>query len=408
MKVLMINKFYYDFGGAESYMFGLTDLLKKKGIEVIPFSMRHPKNYETSFADYFVRNISFDTNENIFSKSISTIYSIEARQKIKKLIIDFKPDIAHIHNFNFLITPSILFELKKHNIPVIQTLHDPQIICPFHRLYNYEKKSICEKCKNGKFYNSVFTKCIKNSYSKSLIGMLESYIYHTLNTYESKIDIYISPSQFLKNKINDFGYNNFRIEVIPNYFDNSMLNDNISYEKFGLYIGRLSEEKGIKTLIDAIRNNENYNMKIVGDGPLKEELKYIFEEMPNLEYLGHRSRNEVKELLGRCLFTVVPSTWYENCPMSIIESLGNSKAVVASQLGGNVELIENQKTGLLFKVGDSGDLYDKMAQLFDNRNYAIKLGQMAAIASNKKHSAENHVNTIKEIYSELLRNRKSK
>ena len=181
-------------------------------------------------------------------------------------------DIAHLHNYNFQLTPSILFELKKRNIPVVNTLHDPQIICPHHRLFNYQQMAICEKCNGLKFHNAFLTKCIKNSYSKSFLGTIESYVYHLSKIYE-KIDLFISPSNFLMGKIIEFGMKNINIKMIPNFYNEEIIRKKVEYSNEVIYIGRISEEKGLATLIDAFRNLKELNLKIIGDGPEKQKLE---------------------------------------------------------------------------------------------------------------------------------------
>ena len=368
MNVLMVNKFYYNFGGAENYMFGLSKLLKERGHNIIPFSMEHPSNFKTEYEKYFVSEISYNGNSKVknIRYGLSSIYSFEARAKISSLLSEHQVDLAHLHNFNFQLTPSILFELKRRGIPVIITLHDPQIICPHHRLFNYEERAICEKCNGGKYYNAFKTKCIKNSYLKGFLGMMESYVYHLSGIYE-KVDLFISPSNFLKTKINEFGLKNLNIKVIPNFYIHEIISKEQEYNNEVLYIGRVSEEKGLSVLLKAMSNIKDIRLKIIGDGLIKDKLKKEVDEngLNNIEFLGHLPQNKIKTYLGNCMLLVVPSVWYENCPLTIIEAMINGKAVIASRLGGNVDLIEEGKTGLLFNAGDADDLATKI-------NYAIQ------------------------------------
>src|SRR4030042_2879925 len=193
MKILMINKFFYRKGGSEAYMFDLMNLLKNNGHEIIEFSMKDEKNEPSEFADYFINHISFNKREGLWrdlKKALHLLYSFEAKKKLKSLIKKEKPDIAHLHNFNFQLTPSILAVLKKHNIPVIWTMHDYHLICPNYKLFT--QGTVCERCKVNKFYNCFKYKCIKNNSAMSFLAMLEMYLHKLILKSYDKIDLFIS------------------------------------------------------------------------------------------------------------------------------------------------------------------------------------------------------------------------
>ena len=405
MNILTINKYYYNFGGAENYMFGLSKLLTERGHKVIPFSMRHPMNYKTDYSKYFVDEIDYNnaSSTDKIKSGLKSIYSAEARNNLSELLDEQTIDIAHIHNYNFQLTPSILFELKKKNIPIVNTLHDPQIICPHHRLFNYQEMAICEKCNGLKFRSAFLTKCIKNSYSKSFLGLLESYVYHRSKIYE-KIDLFISPSSFLKSKIIEFGMKNINIKMIPNFYNEEIVSDNVEYKDEIVYIGRVSEEKGLATLIKAVRNLKSVKLKIIGDGPVKQQLEKeaSTENLSNIEFLGHLSQDEIKSHLQKCLFLVIPSEWYENCPLTILEAMANSKAVLGSRLGGIVDLVEENKTGLLFNAGNEKDLEEKIKYMTAHREDVIKMGKCAGELAKKKYSPEKHIDFIEKEYQEII------
>ena len=251
MKILQINKYLKVVGGAETYMFQLSRALKELDIEVKFWGMEDPENNVSDFKGLEAKNVNYK-NQNALSKVNSvfnTIYSKSNKQKIAKVLDDYKPDIVHIHNYNFQLTPSILPEIKKRNIKVVQTIHDSQMVCPYHRLYNFQRDSVCTKCVQGSFVNCIKDRCFEGSILKSTIGAVESMFYHQNGYYEKYIDVYISPSKFLAELIKNRVHK--EIKVIPNFTETkSNLSQEINEEDYYLYYGRISEEKGILELLD--------------------------------------------------------------------------------------------------------------------------------------------------------------
>ncbi|HDX9659029.1 TPA: glycosyltransferase family 4 protein [Bacillus toyonensis] len=406
-KVLMINKFFYVRGGAEKYMFDLSDELNNREIDIVPFSMKDPKNRETKYDQYFVNNVSYDGEINIFNKisyGLKSIYSSEARKKIGQLLDVESPDIAHLHNYNYQLTPSILYELKKRNIPVVQTLHDPQVICPHHRLYDFNRNSICEDCKGHKYFNAVKNKCIKSSYLASALGAIESTVYHYLKTYEKNIDLFISPSEFLKDKIIEFGVLPEKIKVIPNFVDSDYWNYNEGNKGYILFIGRLSEEKGIQILIEAMKQVPDLKLKIAGTGPLSSWVDKIvkMEKLENVEILGYQSGEKLKQLLEESMATVIPAKWYENCPISILESYSCGKPVIGSNLGGIPDMVHNGETGLLFETGNIQDLVNKLKYVQENPDEMLDMGRKSRKLIETMYNKHKHVDDILKIYKEVI------
>jgi len=393
MKILMVNKFLYPKGGSEIYMLDLSRKLTDMGHEVFYFGMEDEQNTVEVKNGLTVKNLNFQ------SKSLKralypfkTIYSIEARNKMEKLIKIINPDIVHLNNYNYQITPSIIYAAKKYGIPIIQTIHDTNIICPYHRLYNFKEQKICEKCKGNKFYQCVATKCVDNSLSKSVIATIEAYTYKYLHTYKH-IKYLICPSRFMAEKLAEFGVSSRKIKVLHNFTVPNRGNFNVNKKEQVLYFGRISEEKGIKTLLEAIGELKNIKFVFAGAGPLSEELmKY-----PNIEYLGYKSGVELFDLISQSLFSIIPSEWYENCPMSILESFSLGTPVIGSNIGGIPELIKHDSTGLLYRTGDKEDLVSKINELYKNRS---KLAEMTkqCVGEADKYSIDNYYENIMEIY----------
>lgn len=407
MKILLINKFHYLRGGCERHVFDLAASLEKEGYRVIHFSMQDSRNFRSVEEKYFIEKVEFDK----FSfRSIGKIfYNRDAVHRLKRLIAEEKPDIAHLHNFAHHFSPAIISLLKKNNIPMVQTLHDYKMICPNYRLYN--QKGICESCRGEKYYNCVRYKCLKNSYPKSILAMLEAYWSRFLGTYE-KIDLFIAPSRYMRDTCIRFGISGNRIRVMCNAVSQSISNQSSSSNtnhlgSYILYFGRLSHEKGVDILVQAMSEIENKNLclKIAGVGPDQKEIRDLIEkhDLSNrVEMLGFKSGQDLADLISGARAIVMPSVWPENMPYSLLEAMENSKTVIVSDIGGMKELIESGKNGFYFKMGDPFDLAKKINELND-----FDLNKIGANA--KKTVAEltlsRYARDISKFYKDLNKNK---
>lgn len=403
-KILIINTFYYIEGGADTYAFQLVDLLKKEGHDVIFFCMQHPRNNPTSFEKYFVSNVDFQNRMNFWQKlkSIPRLFwSREANRKLRQLIENEKPHIAHIHNIHYEISPSIIYTLKRHNIPIVMTLHDYVLVCPLRTMY--VNNEVCDSCKGGNFFSAVRKKCIRGSYLASFIVYL-SFIFHKALKTFSHIDLFVSPSRFLADTFQRMG---FRSSIVtkPYCFDSAGdYNDSSMQQQGILYFGRLQAIKGLDVLIEAVRGLD-VNLRIVGRGPVEERLhaKLATENIRNVTIVGHMSQAQLKEELRRCLFVVQPSLWYENYPYSIIESFACGRAVIGSNRGGIPELVIDKQNGLLFDPVDPNDLRNKIQFLLHNRHLNHEWGLNAQCWVKKTTDIEDHYRTIIGFYQDAAR-----
>ncbi len=352
MKILMVNKFFYIKGGSETYYFALRRMLEALGHTVIDFSMEDEKNFPSPYSSFFVSNVDYNGKLSLgkkLSAAVNLIYSREAKKKLEALIRQEQPDIAHLHIFQRQISLSILDVLKAHNIPVIYTAHDLQMLCPNYQMLTKGKP--CEQCNGGHYMACTKNRCIKQSLSKSLLGTVEAY-YHKLTKRYDIIDHIITPSAFYKEKFEEFGVSPERVTHIPNFLDRSCPEVTPSDEPpYYLYLGRLSHEKGIPTLIEAARRT-GIRLKIVGSGPLYAELKQ--QESDCIRLLGFKSGQELTDLVGNAKAVVLPSEWYENGPYSAIEALQLSRPLIGARIGGIPELI--RENGFLFDSGNTQDL----------------------------------------------------
>lgn len=360
MKILMVNKFFYIKGGSETYYFALRRLLEKLGHTVVDFSMQDEKNFPSPYGELFVSNVDYNGKLSLGQKlraGVNLIYSREAKRKLEMLILREKPDVAHLHIFQHQISLSILDVLKKYGIPVIYTAHDLQMLCP-----NYQMLTggmVCERCRGGKYIQCVKNRCIKDSLTKSALGMVEAY-FNTLTQKYNIIDKIITPSAFYKRKFEEFGIAPQRIVHVPNFLDRicPLVNPATGEEPYYLYLGRLSHEKGIPTLIRAAKAT-GIRLKIVGNGPLYEELKK--EETENVMLLGFKSGQELTDLVGNAKAVVLPSEWYENGPYSAIEALQLGRPLIGADIGGIPELVRGN--GFLFESGNVQALVDAIRKL---------------------------------------------
>jgi len=384
MKILLVNKFYYRRGGDCIYMLNLEQLLKKHGHEVAVFAMDYPENQKTPWKKYFPANM------NKLMAFTRPFGSKEVKNKFNKLLNDFKPDVVHLNNIHTQLSPIIAELAHKRGIKVIWTLHDYKLLCPRYDCLR-DGKNICEKCFNGDKTFCKTCKCIKGSTLASLIGYQEAKKWD-MKRLETCTDIFICPSKFMAQKMIQGGFNQKKLVPLCNFIDITKCQRQY-FEKGDYYcfIGRLSHEKGVKTLIDAA-NKLPHKLKIIGGGPLLEELKDIANS--NIEFVGFKQWNEIKELVGEARFSVIPSEWYENNPLSVIEAQCLGTPVLGANIGGIPELIENEITGMIFESKNTTDLVQKIEAMWKhNFNYALIAQQ-----SQMKYNAENYYNQILEIY----------
>lgn len=369
MKILLINKFLHPNGGSETYIFELGKYLLSQGHQVQYFGMEHEGRIVGNEVNSYTTNMDFHQGSKI-SKLLypfKTIYSVEARRKLRLVLDNFKPDVCHLNNFNYQLTPSIIVEIdnwrKKNNIncKILFTAHDYQLVCPNHMCNNPNTNENCEKCLEGSFFNCTKGKCIHGSTLKSFIGTCEASFWK-LNGVYKKIDNIICCSEFLKTKMDTNPVFATKTVALHNFIQKSDYPMQ-SKKDYVLYFGRFSQEKGIKTLIEVCKKLPEINFVFAGTGPLESELS----EIPNINNLGFRTGDELKKLIAEARFTIYPSEWYENCPFSVMESQLYGTPVLGADIGGIPELIQDGITGELFESGNAEMLREKIEKLWNNK-----------------------------------------
>lgn len=405
MDILSVNKFFWRKGGSETVFFGEKKLLESDGHTVIPFSMKGEENYASEFSKYFVDKVDYD-DAGLFNKALSAskvIYSVDARAKMKRLLADFSPDVAHFHIFQHQISPSVFGPLRKRGVPIVLTLHDLKPLCPNYKMY--VNGVVCEACKGRRFYKAIANKCTKDSAVKSAVNAVEMYLHYALGYYQG-VDKYIAVSKFYRQKMIEHGFDSRQIVYLPNFVDASKFNVTGRDGRYALFFGRLSQEKGIQTLIDAAKLCDDIPIRVIGTGPMEQELKATVarEAKADVEFLGYKSGRELEDQIANASFTVVPSVWYENCPMTVLESMALGTPVVGASIGGIPELIEEGVDGITFDAGDPEDLARSMQTMWDDRRALIDMGAAGRKKIEERFNPASHLQSLKEIYRDVMHN----
>lgn len=390
MKILQVHNIYKLTGGEDSVLDAEKILLQKYGHNVSTFKV---------------------TNDNIkgfinkIKAGLSVSYSPKSKEELSLVLRDFKPDLVHVHNFFPLLTPSIYDACVEKNIPVIQTLHNYRTMCPGALLMRDGK--ICELCVKGSAYKSVLHGC----YRDSIIGtfavarMVENH--RAKGTWNTKVNRFIALTEFARNKFIEAGFPKEKIRVKSNFSSDSSSNTNdTNLKKNGaLFVGRLSQEKGLGTLIETW-SDLDIPLKVAGTGPLESELTHL--KNSAVTALGMLDQNSVRKEMSRAAFLVMPSEWYEGFPMVLVEAFSQGLPVVASRLGGMAEIVEDGITGLHFETGNEKDLAVKVQWLHDHPEESRQMGLNARKVFEQKYTADKNYEILMDIYQDAINDSKKK
>lgn len=391
MKILMVNKFLYPNGGSETYIFKLGEQLQKKGHEVQYFGMEHAGRIVGNRLECYTSDMDFHAGGvGKLLYPFRIIYSGEAKRKMRRVLEDFRPDVVHLNNINFQLTPSIIYAVrafeKKHGkrIKIVYTAHDYQWVCPNHMMRIPATGQICFACRGGDFKQCSKNRCIHDSRVKSLLGTIEAGFYAMRKTY-GMVDVIICPSEFMKKQLDTDPLLAEKTVMMHNFIDKDTAVAGKTHGKkkkrrekaevFGaatdgdrpagdyvLYFGRYAEEKGTLTLLEACRALPEIPFVFAGTGPLEGRVN----QAPNVENRGFVAGEELRRLIAQARFSVYPSEWYENCPFSVMESQMYGTPVLASDLGGAPELVQPGRTGDLFRGGDAQELTEHIKELWED------------------------------------------
>jgi len=398
VKILLSNKYYYPRGGDCIYTLELEKLLTAGKNEVAVFSMQFPSNLKNDYTKYFPSEVDYSKGSiiNRIKQITRPLNSFEVRKKFNQFLLDYQPDIVHLNNIHSQLSPVLAELAHKRNIPVVWTLHDYKLLCPRYDCMRNGKP--CELCFDKK-KNVIKYNCMKGSKIASVLAYAEAVYWNQLKI-EKYTNIFICPSKFLKNKMIQGGFNKDKLIHLSNFIDvKKTIHNDYNKKDYCCFVGRLSNEKGVKTLLEAAIL-ANVKLKIIGTGPLEEELKKKYNK-GDIEFCGHLNWEDIKEAVSSAKFLILPSECYENNPLSVIEALCLGTPVLGANIGGIPELIKVGVNGALFESGNIANLTDKINWMMSVSSPAFDYKAIAEEAR-EKFSSENYYNELLKIYKSVL------
>jgi len=405
MRILQAHKYFYNRAGAEAVFLNTINGLRERGHDVSEISVVHKNNLNSEFSNYFINTepeltadkISLATSAKLFKHFIS---SKEVANKLRALVMANEPQVAHLHNVIHQMSASIFKTLKKLNVPIVLTVHDVQPMCPNHRMVvNHQ---LCEKCWQHKYYNCIRYKCIDESRAKSTAGALEAYYYYLRGIWHM-VDVFVCSSQFMKDKLIEWGFDKKKIVVIRNFYrapsERPLLGQKI------VYLNRLHEEKGIRVFLEATRNLRDYEIIVAGEGPDDKWVEQQIQQysLTHVRKVGRVEGEEWQKVMQQAKVVVVPSLFYENCSMSVLESQAHGRIVVAADRGGNSELIATGETGFLAEPGvaDSFVTFIREAINLDEISSDMLINNARRQVMDQ-HNVDGYFGKLEKLYEKLV------
>jgi glycosyltransferase involved in cell wall biosynthesis len=401
MKILHVNKFFDARDGVDIYLQRLMRRQADGGHEVHVFATRARTNVPTPDEPYFVHRFDYSRSEGPKEdarKALSFLWNAEAASAMARILDDVRPDIVHLHNTYHHLSASILAPIRERSVRCVQTLHDWKLACPNYSMFTGGK--VCERCRGGKYWNAVAHACLFPSFAANVLGASEMTMTKIAQSYEKTVHRFIAPSEFLRSKMIEWGEPAMKFSVVPNPADASSL----PAPRGGGYIlgiGRLHATKGFETLIRAAARVPSASVRIAGTGPDEERLKNLARSLgaANVSFLGFVPPDELREIRRRAEAVAVPSVWFENCPLAVLEAEGDGVPILASNIGGIPELVEDNVHGLLAQPGDI-DAWTACLQTFlalpEERRK--EMGEHGQKHIHVRHSWTKHLEGIENVY----------
>jgi lipopolysaccharide/colanic/teichoic acid biosynthesis glycosyltransferase len=402
-KLLSIHNYHFRHAGSDVLFLAHDELFRERGWETAIFSMHHRENLPSRWSEYFVEEIDLGRQYSLAKKihlAAKVLYSREARTQLRRLIYRFRPDVVHVHNVYHHISPSIFPILRELGVPIILTAHDYKLACPAYKMF--DGKAVCEQCKGGHLLPLLRKRCVHDSVALSALVAAETALHRRLKYYENCIDRIVCPSQFLLEKLVAWGWSREKLVHIPNCFDSDGWSPCFDAGGYFLYFGRLSPEKGVSTLLRACAIT-NRPVKIVGTGPSGDELRKLSQQLgAPADFVDHLPKLELAEQIRGCRAVVLPSEWYENAPLAILESFACGKPVIAARIGGNPELVREGVNGWLYNPRDSHSLAECLDRAWTMSDSEIEeLGRAAHEFVSHQFSASRYYKETTRLYAEL-------
>lgn len=410
MRVIQVNKFHYLKGGAERYYLDVSEALRARGLQVDHLAMEHARNEAAGAGDRFVEEVDYRGELGFGDKlrhGMRSIYNREAARHAAAMVDQPAPGggpvVAHLHNIYHQLSPSVIRAFAARSVPIVQTLHDYKLVCPAYLLMT--QGEICERCRGGRYYEAFRHRCLLDSRAASAVGMVEAYLHAGLRTYQ-KIDRFLCPSRFLLDTVASFGVARERLVHLPYLVHADRYRPAARRDpQVAVYVGRLSREKGIETLIDAMAllPPGRLELRILGEGPIRERLeeKVRLSCPERVHFLGFQSGERLHETIRTAGFAVVPSEWYENLPFAVLEPFALGTPVVGARIGGIPELVRNGETGRLHESGDVRSLVDALLWMTGPEADLQTMGKNARSAIERDHAVGPHIDRLLAIYAEV-------
>jgi glycosyltransferase involved in cell wall biosynthesis len=407
MRILYCNKYSFRFSGTEAYLFDLMEMMRGKGHATALFSVADPRGEKSEYERFFLKPINFKDTAAGWSRKMRlaahAIYSRDARSKLARLIEEFRPDVAHVRNIYHHLSPSIFWEFKKRHVPVIYHLNDFKLLCPN---YNFVAGGeTCELCRGGNYWQAVRTGCYAGGRGAAAVLAAEAYAHRWMRTYERCVDLFLAPSEFVRDKLVAYGWPHERIEVLPHFQRIPESSDVPAEERRGvLYFGRLSTEKGLRELLRAMAQLPEVPLILAGEGPMRAELEQLQFglKLRNVEFAGQLRGEELARAIARSRFTVFPSRAYETLGKSMLESYACGRAVVASDLGSRREFVRPGETGLLYEPGNVEEMVRAIAFLYKSPRLCSRLGLAGRELVLKNHAPDQHGEVMCSLYQRVI------
>ena len=350
-RILLVNKFYYPRGGDCIVTLNTEAMLRDCGLEADVFAMEYPENLNARYKSLFASEVSFGGGMGNLLRALKRTMGLgDVKERFEAVLDEFKPDVVHLHNIHSYLSPVVGELAHKRGIRVVWTLHDYKLLCPRYDCLRDGKP--CEKCFGGSKVHVLTNKCMKGSLPASGVAWLEALKWNRA-TLERNTDVFVCPSEFMASKMRQGGFDPGKIKVLNNFLDPVKLKiyqnteNNTQRQDYYCYVGRLSQEKGVTDMLKAA-SRLPYRLKVAGGGPLEAELREKYASCPNIEFLGMLDAQGVVNVLTAAKLSVIPSQWYENNPLSVVESLCAGTPVAGSQIGGIPELIDSSN-GVTFQ-----------------------------------------------------------
>ncbi len=403
VRILHVNKFLHRRGGAESYMLDLAERQRSRGDRVSFFAMEHPDNQADPNQDLFPSRMELNPPpDGLLGRARTAgqiLYRPDARSSMEAVLERDRPDVVHLHNIYHQLSPSILRPIARRGVPAVMTLHDYKLVCPTYQFLDHGQ--ICEACLPGRFREAAKRRCNNGSTFGSALSALELRVHTSTRAY-SPVRAFLCPSDFLRAKMAEGGVFPDRLVHLPNFCDVTGLTPATEPGRGILYAGRLSPEKGVDVLLEAAALlPPDLAVTIAGDGPARADLERLAQARglgERVRFLGRIPGADLHAQMRRHAVVVVPSRWYENQPMSVLEAYGCGRPVVASDLGGMSEQIEDEVTGRLVPYNDPRALAEAVDAVVSDPARAHEMGRAARARAEQDYGIDRHLQDLDVVY----------